>query len=370
MGKYRIAIAAAVAAVLAAPAPALARADDPEIVSIAFTTPTIDVSTGWAVTTVSLHLRHPAGLSDRMQPASSDNHSMVGASGGDARSSIGVLDWTRLDRVSGTATDGVWRGAVEVSPGWHGDYTVDRVQLIDLDNQAYYLVVDDGPTVTVTGGEAWRVTNVPEPIRVVTGDERWRPQAQVTNMVTGRPVGGARLRWTSIFGTVTMGARESAVPGPAADAAGRWRSPVTYGIDDLMEHRLYAYGGRGSRGYSLQGIGCAPVTIRLQASATYSDTTLTGDQSLVVTGNVWPAPSIAGLGAQVLLQQAGAAGWQTVATAQPRANGRYTITWLPVRPGTYQVRIRVPGNGSPLCAPGSTGTTLATTTVSATWSNR
>ena len=83
---------------------------------------------------------------------------------------------------------------------------------------------------------------------------------------------------------------------------------------------------------------------------------------------MWPAPSIVNVGATAVLQRdLGAAGWQTVATARPRDNGRYTITWLPLTPGNYQMRVRVPGNGSPLCAVGSVGSTLATTAVSVRW---
>lgn len=374
MGTARTFLAAALTAVLAgaAPAPAAAaRADDPEVVSIAFAQPRIDVSTGWAVTTVSLHLRHAGGLQADMFPASSDNRQMVSAGGGEAGAAIGVIGWGRLAQVSGTPADGVWTATVELSAGWSGAYRVDRVQLIDLDGQAYYLPVENGPTLTVAGGRPWTLTNVPSPIKVVTGNERWRPQARITDPATGRGVGGARVAIGTIFDDLADRSRETTSPGPAADSSGRWTSPVTYGLDDQPESRYYPYGSRGSRGWSLQGAGCVNLSVKLQGSATYADTTLVDDQPLTVTGNVWPAPSIGPGGGPINLERyAGAAGWQTVATERARSNGRYTINWYPLQPGDHQIRVRMPGNGNPRCETGTVGTTLASTALSVTWSNR
>lgn len=367
MGRSGIAtlVAAALATVVlpATAASATARAAEPEIVSIQLT-PQVDVSQGWGDATVAVHVRHAVGLPDAMFPTSSDNTQMVTAGAGRSFPRAGMIAWPRLDRVSGTATDGVWQATVRLSPAWNGGYPVTQVQITDLEGEAFYLPVTDGPVVTVSGGEIWSVVSVRNPIKIVTGTERWRPQAQVTNTVSGNAVGGARVRPGGIFDNFPAQSQVTGDPGAAADAAGLWTSPVTYGVHDRLEGLNYVYGGRGGRGWSLQGIGCDDITVKLQASSTYSDTTLTGDQPLEVTGNVWPAPAIFPTGAQVLLQHnLGAAGWQTLTTANVRHSGRYTLTWLPVQPGTYELRVRVPGNGGAPCTTGTVGTTLPTTTV-------
>jgi hypothetical protein len=362
-------LATALAAVLllplaAAPASA-ARADTPEIVSVQILTPQVDVSGGWGNATVSVHVRHAVGLPDAMFPTSSDNYSMVTAGG------PGWITWPRLDRVSGTATDGVWQSTVELSPLWHGVYTVVQVQLTDLDGQAFYLPITNGPTITLNGGDVWSVLSVRNPIKIVSGKERWRPQSRVTSTVYSRPVAGARVRPGSIFDQVPALSRLTTNPGLAADANGLWTSPVTYGVQDELEGRLYAYGSRGDRGWSLQGSGCVDITVKLQASSKYSDTTLIDDQPLVVTGNVWPAPGIFGLGAPINLQRnLGAAGWQTLTTAQARSNGRYTLTWYPLAPGNYELRVRLPGNIPTGCGSGTVGTTLASTTATVRWTGK
>jgi len=365
-----IAVLAALTTVVMLPAvpAAAARQADPEIVSIAVT-PQVDVSQGWGNVTVAVHVRHAVGLPDTMHPANSDNPNVVTASRGRSYPAAGYIGWTSLERVSGTATDGVWQSTVRLSPAWSGSYPVTQVQLTDVQDDVFYLPVTNGPAVTVTGGEVWSVVSVRNPIKIVTGEERWRPQAQVTNTVTGRPVGGARVRPGSIFDNLPSLSWLGTTPGNAADAAGLWTSPVTYGVNDRLEGLNYAYGGRGNRGWSMQGIGCDDITVKLQASSAYSDTTLVGDQPLVVTGNVWPAPSVGpGGGGPINLQRnLGSAGWQTLTTAYARSNGRYTLNWYPVQPGTYELRVRLPGNGGQPCTTGTVGTTLTTTTVRVTW---
>lgn len=374
MGRSRIIsvlIAALCLAVVLPTAPvAAARAADPELVSVRFLTPQVDVEQGWGTVTVAVHLRYAAGLPDTMLPVyQNDPTNMVTAAGGaPGLPRAAWMTWGRLDRVSGTATDGVWQNSIRVSPAWNGSYTVTQVQVTDREDDSYFLPVTNGPVVTVSGGRMWSVNSVRTPIRIVTGAERWRPQARITDTVSGSPVGGARVKLGSLFDDLEYRAHTTE-PGTAADAAGLWTSPVTWGVQDMQEARHFAYGGRGNRGWSLQGIGCVDLTVKVQASATYSDTSLTGDQPLVVTGNVWPAPALGpgGEGPILLQRDLGAAGWQTLATATARQNGRYTITWIPVQPGAYSLRVRIPGNGGAPCTTGTVGTTLATTTVRATW---
>lgn len=372
MKKTLAALAATVLiGTLAPPAAAAARAADPEIVSIDFVQPTIDVSNGWAVATASLHLRHPTGLEDTIYAFQQTTSVPVvvarraDAPGYEPGPVSHWISWDTFHRVSGTATDGVWQSSLELSPAWHGEYQVFGVNIFSWSED-----ITDGPALTVTGGETWAATSIPDPIRVVTGTERWRPRTRVTSTVTGLPVGGARIYQGSAGGAQFL-VRRTTTPGPAVDANGVWTAPTTVTVNQLDEEErwsLYLFGARGSRGWSLQGIGCLQPSIRLQASSAYADTTLVDDQALTVTGNVWPAPAITYTGAVVLLQRnLGPAGWQTVATARPRDNGRYTINWLPLQPGTHEMRVRVPGNGTPQCSPALLGTSLAGRAVSVVW---
>jgi hypothetical protein len=375
MGRSAIrtlALVAAVAAVVPlAAAPVAAAAADPDVVSIEILTPQIDAEQGWADATVSVHIRHAVGLPDTMRPLNSDNTSMVTAGRGGGYPGAPWITWPELNRVSGTSTDGVWQDTVRLSPAWAGAYTVSQVQVSDLDGQSFYLPVTNGPTITAKPGDVWAVTSVRNPVKIVTGNERWRPQAVITRTQYGIPAAGARVRAGSIFDNLPSLSALATTPGNAADANGLWTSPVMYGVQDGLEARNYAYGGRGGRGWSLQGLGCVDITVKLQASSTYSDTSLVDDQALVVTGNLWPAPSVFGLDAPINLQRnLGAAGWQTLTTATARFNGRYTLTWYPLAPGTYELRVRLPGNGSVPCATGTVGTTLASTTATVRWTSQ
>jgi hypothetical protein len=359
---------ATVAMLPAAPAVA-ARQDPPEIVSIEVRTPRVDVTQGWGAATVAVHVRYGAGLPDTMRPKDVDSPNMITAYRSRGFPEAGSIAWPSLERVSGTATDGVWQSTVRLSPAWSGSYPVTQVQLTDQDGQTFYPPVANGPTITVSGSEVWSVVSVRIPVKIVTGLERWRPQARVTNTVTGRPVGGARVRAGNIFDSWPSLSWFGTAPGVAADAAGLWTSPITYDVQSRIEGLYYAYGGRGSRGWSMQGIGCDAMTVKMQASATYADTTLTDGQPLVVTGHVWPAPAIFLIDTPVNLQRnLGAAGWQTLTTSNARYSGRYTLTWYPPRPGNYQLRVSVPGSGGAPCTTATVGTTLATTAATVRWS--
>lgn len=364
--RTRTTVLFAVLMALVSPAAAVgaeARADALVLVSIRVVTPQVDVSTGWGTATVVVHARHPDGLADVQIPMYGTHGGVVTATRQVEFPVAGYIGWQRLDRVSGTSVDGVWQGSIRLSPAWSGTYTVTDVHLLGLSQQTYYLPVT-GPEIVVSGGEAWAVTPVTTPVKVVTGYEQWRPQARVTNTRTGRPVGGARVRLAWIEYDEPEAVWQGSAPGTPADAAGLWTSPVTYRPNDLVATQYHVYGGRGSRGWSLQGIGCTHITVQLQASARYADTTPSGGEPVVVTGNVWPAPAVLRTGAVVHLQRhLGPFGWRTVTTATVRDSGRYTLTWQPPQRGGHQLRVRLPGNGSPQCRTGTVGTTLAATTV-------
>jgi hypothetical protein len=353
-------------AAAAGPAGAAARADDtpPEFVSVEVVTPAVNVGTGFGEVIVDVHFRDAEGLPDTMGPIAADNPEAVSAGRAVILPGAGAIGWRTLGRISGTRQDGVWRGSARLSPAWSGTYTINQVQADDASNGTFFFPVANGPSLTVTGGQSWFVTTIRTPMAVVTGNELWRPRARVTNAATGAPIGGARVLLTTVFEPWLDWAWRGTAPGTAADAAGVWVSPTTQRFGDYRgEQRALTYGSRGSRGWSMQGVGCVDLTVKLQASATYSAAALRLGQQLVVTGNVWPAPSIFPVGTPIALQRdMGAAGWHNVASANPRSNGRYTLAWQPPTTGSYSLRVRWPGGGSTdQCKEQTVGTTLAAT---------
>jgi hypothetical protein len=332
----------AVAAVL--PAPAAARADAPtELVSARAVEPVVDTAAGWAYPELEVHLRDPDGLPDSI------GQNAATATGGTAMFP-GELTWATLNRVSGTATDGIWRGTVRVGPAWAGTYTVDQIVPVGA--------ISNGPTFTVRG-DRWVVTAVRQTLKVVSGTEIWHPTARVAD-AGGRPVGGARID----VGGFTAYLPAGSPPGTPAAADGVWTSPRPVPVAQSTQF-LTAWGGRGSRGFSLQGVTCNDLTVKLQASATYPAGPVARGATVVVTGHVWPAPAILrGQGGRVQLQERTAAGWHTVAAVDPRLTGRYTLNWTAAPTGTHVVRVRWPGAGvAAECRTYSLGTTLAAATV-------
>ncbi len=338
------ALIAVLAAAVILSAPVAAHADSPtELVSARAVTPVVDTADGWAYPELEVHLRDPDGLPDQL------GQNAALATGGAAQNP-GELVWGTLNRVSGTATDGLWRGTLRVGAAWAGTYTVDQVVGVTT--------VANGPTFTVLG-DRWVATAIRQTLRVVSGQEPWYPTARITH-VDGRPADGARLQATDGF---TAWVAPSPPPGTPAGANGLWRSPtrVPVGVGGILD----AWGGRGSRGFSLQGVGCNDLTVKMQASSKYPAGPVARGKPVIVTGNVWPAPAILRTGGLVQLQQQTVAGWSTVATVTPRDNGRYTLTWLSPPTGTYTLRVRRPGAGTAaVCQPYSIGTNLATATVS------
>ncbi len=351
------AMAVGLAGVLTLPTAGFA-ADDtpPQLVSVEITTPRVDVgnSYGEGDVTVSVHLRDAEGLPDTLQGYNDEQGGSLDivAAGRDVKfPEMPFLEWIRLDRSSGSRQDGVWSGTAVVSPAWSGTYKVDSVTVDDDNNGQFPFPLTDGPTVTISGGERWTANIIRTPVRVVTGKETWRPRAQLRNTVTGAAVGAARIAIVSQFGDWTTQAfigHGQPAPGTAADGTGLWTSPTAYGVSAYREERDLIYGKRGTRGYSMQGLACLDdFTLKLQASEEFAATTAGVGRPITVTGHVWPAPSIFGSGASVLLQRnVGGDTWQTIATAPPRDNGRYSISWTAPTAGAYSLRVRVPGTGT------------------------
>jgi hypothetical protein len=352
------AAAVTLAAALGLPTAALA-ADDtpPQLVSVQLLPSQADVGvTGTATVTVAVHLRDAEGLPDRLQVGGTegDDYTVVAAVQDVTHPVMGSLGWYQLNRVSGTPQDGVWQAATTISPAWTGTYTIHHVRVDDDVNGEFYFPVTNGATVTVSGGDRWSVETVRTPIKIVSGKETWRPQARIRNATTGAAIPGARIDLVSFFGEPdTLGfVGPTPPPGTAADGTGLWTSTRAYSVvtESHLEARTYAYGKRGSRGYTQQGYGCPDFTMKLQASEAFSATTLGAGRQLTVTGNVWPAPAVLhdiNPGGPLWLQQdLGGGNWQTVAAARQRVNGRYTLTWTPPEAALYSLRVRAPGSGS------------------------
>ena len=248
----------------------------------------------------------------------------------------------------------MWRGSLRISSAWEGTYTVNQVVPAGP--------LTDGPTVTVRASDRWVVSSIRQTLRVVTGRELWRPQARITD-VDGPPVSGGRI----VPGGFQTVLPATPAPGAPSDPNGVWTSPVRFAIADSYRAFLPAFGGRGSRGWSLQGVTCADLTVKLQASSIYPAGPVTRGAAMIVTGNVWPAPSIlAGnqTGGLLQLQRRSPTGWVTVATVTPRDPGRSTRTWPAPPTGTHPLRVRRPGAGSPAeCELHIVGTTLTDTPV-------
>ena len=101
--------------------------------------------------------------------------------------------WDTLTRVSGTATDGVWRGTTRVSWISTGTVQISQVIVTDDDGDVTVVPVNDGPSVEVggPGSTPWGYQVLTTPVRVVTGAETWRPSLRLVSR-NGTPVAGAR----------------------------------------------------------------------------------------------------------------------------------------------------------------------------------
>jgi hypothetical protein len=347
-----------------------AAADEPPaLVSVQVTPSEVDLDTGFATFVVDVSLTDPEGLPDVIDPRSSEPWPMPAVLAlPDANNDGGgvALAWKSLTRVSGTPKAGVWRGVTEVSPAWVGRYTVRYISVLDCANCAedapgQFSV--DGPVLTITGVRSWLMVN-PSSIRVVTGQERWTPQALVLDGFSAAPVPGAWVTTRDFWGSWMGTARQRTAPGVRVGADGIWTAGYSIPIADAMWDQDYAsaYGARGTRGWSLETVMTLSPRIKWQANSRYA--AIPGG-AVSVTGNFWPAPSVlgqSGTGPNVYLQRLTPAGaWETVATSRGRDNGRYSLMWTPPDEGTAHLRIRLPGRGTP--AGGYAGTILASVLV-------
>jgi len=279
----------------------------------------------------------------------------------DAESADESTGWTTLTRVSGSATDGVWRGTTTAVPGHTGVWLVTTfgtvtTEAVDLS--------DRGITVTIGDPEAgppWVVRPVfGTPITIVTGQETWRPQARVTDRADGSPISAVWTSWAPSGSTLPQPWYPAGSSFRQADAAGYITlTPESVTPEDFPPN-VQVYGRYGSRGYAWQGATILVPYVKWQANSRFT----VSARTVTVTGNAWPAPSVhAAANRNIHLQQLVNGTWVTVATGTVRDTGRYTMTWTGPA-GHVTLRVYKPGGAF---VPGgitrSEGTKLAFVTL-------
>jgi hypothetical protein len=353
------AVAAALVLLLGPPAGAsegLSGAADEgaELVHLDTRPATASPTTGFATVTLTVVLRDEVGLRELMRPGSFDAPYAAAAVSPDAWPR--VIGWQTLTRIDGTSRDGVWRGTTEVSPFWAGGtYTLRWLQVQRHDGEIVWLQVDPPAVVEVSGEPAWTLTAEPDPVRVVHGQERWVPRVRVTDRASGAGIAGAAVTPFDPF-LRPLPARVTDRPPFSTDAAGVWVGSAQSVRSTADPFWLVAYGRRGTRGYSLDGRACLWPVVKMQANSRYASLQLDPGETLVVTGNVWPAPTIYPAAGRAQLQELIGQQWRILDTSSVRWNGRYTLGWTPTGTGTHVLRVRVPGSTSN-CG-GSVGTNL------------
>ncbi len=366
------------------PVGAAGAADTPtEVLSTSVTPVTANIETGFLTLQVDVELSDPEGLPDHLVGLGPYEHTTLRADGTSPEdlSRRSWLDWQCPVMVSGTPQLGVWRAFVEVAAVQASSFTLtDLLAVEDLSGNMVYVPIDDGATFSIVPPDLWDITPRSAAVPIVTGDELWTPRAIVTARSSGDPV-AARVsthgfgadfaadvhRYPADSGPRPLPCGGTTVgggpPGVALTSSGLWTGGATSVNGDAWW--LLAWGGRGSRGWSLEAEHrmCAP--IKWQANSHYSALSLNRGSTLNVTGNVFPAPAVYNEmypdRQHLYLQQAVGGSWQTVATAMVRQNGRYTLSWTPTVAGTAQLRVRVPGSLTECGV--NQGTTLASVAV-------
>jgi hypothetical protein len=330
-----------------------AAAQDVTVRAVTVTPSKVDVATGFGTVTLDLTLQSHEPIGDTFGPCGgrgfTANALPVAGSRpwlatDDEVTAMDWLQWGPATRVSGTPTDGVWRTTALVSPVWTGSWTVTYVVnpvqpcgTLAIDVKGFGAVVDVGSARR----PPWRVTQAPRaPTRVVTGEETWTPRVRVTDRVTGAGV-PAFLRPCAACGT---GDWEPRLPTGAvlsrASSSGYWESGPRSVRSDPFSMFLEAYGKRGTRGYSLESLGCVSPWVKWQAN----ERVATSGRTVTITGNVWPAPRIYGAANPFIRFQVLTNGrWTTVTSVFVRQTGRYTLTWTAPSAGTFKVRAYKPG---------------------------
>ncbi|GAB2615744.1 hypothetical protein [Pseudactinotalea suaedae] len=269
--------------------------------------------------------------------------------------------WTTLTRVSGSATDGVWRGTATAAPGHTGIWRVTTfgtvtTEAVDLSDRDITVTIGD-----LEAGPPWVVRPVfGTPIKIVTGQETWRPQARVTDRADGSPISAVWTGWAPSGSTLLQPWYPAGTSFRQADAAGYITLPPESVTPDSFPPNIHVFGRYASRGYAWQGGTILTPYVKWQANSRFA----VSGRTVTVTGNAWPAPSVyAAPNRNVHLQQLVNGTWVTVATGTVRETGRYTVTWTGPA-GRVTLRVYKPGGSfTPGGVTRSEGTKLASTTL-------
>ena len=332
----------------------------------------IDVSDGFGTLAVDVELADPEGIPDEI------THDIMGDRTVLALEPVeGSRPWDDqspddppafptfiaidvMHRISGTSTDGVWRASLEVSPYFTGSYLVTRAVISTNTGFHDVDVSDRGATVEIGDPAAppWRVSQATLPMKVVTGREQWTARWRVTDRVTGAPI-SAFMDWTTDL-SIEVERRPQArtrTVGGRADGNGYFTSPFVYTLGPEFDQSIAwgkARASRGSRGFSLESMGCATPLVKWQAN----EHVAASGRTVTITGNAFPAPSLyTAANPSIHFQVLNGRTWRTVTSAVVRSNGRYTLVWTAPAAGTYWVRAYKPGGSEGACF-ASTGTVL------------
>lgn len=349
--------------------PAMGAVGDMTVVEVSITPPADDVADGFATVEVEVALRSTTPLPDELSGSMNDEYAVLAEQLAPVPAvRPASVTWKTITRVSGTSTDGVWRGQTEVSPIFAGSWTVTRVRDYGTSDEFDWVDTTDlgaGVDLGRGGVPPWQVAPAPlAPVRVVTGLERWTPRARVTERATGAGIAAFWLDYN--FYAEPTGApavRLPSVPQDRADAQGYLTLspvPVAEPGADYSRHAIHAYGGRGSRGASWEAATALWPQVKWQANQRFA----VAGRTVAASGNAWPAPAVYDVPSRTIhLQQLVGRTWRTVATGAVRDNGRYTLTWTAPTAGAQVLRVYKPGGGAEPGSQTSVGTALGSVTV-------
>jgi hypothetical protein len=331
---------------------ATAAADDTPTQLLSATITPLGGSTdsGWLPLRLDLELSDPEGLDEGPDDYLMGNFGWAVSAQArslDDSAVIGV-DWIGFRRMSGTSTHGIWSCTEVVTRFWAGTYQLSSIRPV-MDNSANEtsFTLDDGPVFAVTASGGWTITPITSVVRIVTGNEPWRPTLKVTDRNTGLPV-SAWITTGEASDYIDWGVptRAYSEPGSRIPATGVWVGPLQVSLTAYWF--VMAWGSRASRGWSLEAwqFAICPAA-KIQASSRYSATVLPRSGTLTVSGHGFPAPAVYTVyypePMPVYLQRLEGATWRTIATSHVRSNGRFDLTWHPDTTGVHQLRTRIPG---------------------------
>lgn len=243
-----------------------------------------------------------------------------------------------LKRVSGTASEGVWRGIAHIGSVHHGTLKVDEARRDwcwicgNLDDRRLPL---DGPSIQVRGSHIPRIslTTTPKPVRLSARNATLA--ARVIDSDTGRPyVKPVRAWFGQGFDCLQWG-------GLTARVTDRGVARLVLDTKDksalLTNHCVYLYGPRDAAG---EQVPLVSESVNFDATSTISirpaANSVRAKAPLTIRGAIADANGVDGLSAKVQ-RLIGRTQWRTMATV-PVTNGQYTATIRYGAPGRLTLR--------------------------------